>query len=199
MREDSQLCFSSVSQPCPTLCNPMICSTPGLPVHHQLPKFTQTHAHRMLMPSSHLILCRPLLLLPPIPPSIRVFSNESTLRMRWPKYWIHCVFETSSVTDYWQKFFGFFFFFFSVLPVRAPNLTMQCAQIQINHHYAGLWTGHDFHPELPSFATCSKVCTDASEMEWASVGWKMVPSSIKMAMAHVCSRVYFLPLKTFLK
>ena len=39
------------------------------------------------MPSSHLILCRPLLLLPPIPPSIRVFSNESTLRMRWPKYW----------------------------------------------------------------------------------------------------------------
>ena len=115
MREDSQLCFSSVSQPCPTLCNPMICSTPGLPVHHQLPKFTQTHAHRMLMPSSHLILCRPLLLLPPIPPSIRVFSNESTLRMRWPKYWIHCVFETSSVTDYWQKFFGvFFFFLFSI-------------------------------------------------------------------------------------
>ena len=40
-----------------------------------------------VMPSSHLILCRPLLLLPPIPPSIRVFSNESTLRMRWPKYW----------------------------------------------------------------------------------------------------------------
>ena len=41
----------------------------------------------LVMPSSHLILCRPLLLLPPIPPSIRVFSNESTLRMRWPKYW----------------------------------------------------------------------------------------------------------------
>ena len=58
-------------------------STPGLPVHHQLPEFTQTHVHRV----SDLILCRPLLLLPPIPPSIRVFSNESTLRMRWPKYW----------------------------------------------------------------------------------------------------------------
>ena len=43
-----------------------------------------------VMPSSHLILCRPLLLLPPIPPSIRVFSNESTLRMRWPKYWSFC-------------------------------------------------------------------------------------------------------------
>ena len=59
-------------------------STPGLPIHHQLPEFTQTHVHRVgdtIQPS------RPLLLLPPIPPSIRVFSNESTLRMRWPKYW----------------------------------------------------------------------------------------------------------------
>ena len=146
-----------------TLCNPMNCSTPGLPVHHQLPDFTQTHVHWVgdaiqpshpllspspptfnisqhqglfqwvsslhqirsdqslshvqlfatpwiaarqaslsitnsrsslrltfivsVMPSSHLILWHPLLLLPPIPPSIRVFSNESTLRMRWPKYW----------------------------------------------------------------------------------------------------------------
>ena len=62
-------------------------STSGLPVHHQLPEFTQTHVHRVVMPSSHLILCRPLLLLPPIPLSIRVFSNESALRIRWPKYW----------------------------------------------------------------------------------------------------------------
>ena len=74
-------------QSCLTLCNPMNCSTPGLPVHHQLPEFTQTHVHRVVMPSSHLILCRPLLLLPPISPSIRVFSNESALRMKWPKYW----------------------------------------------------------------------------------------------------------------
>ena len=71
----------------------MNCSTPGLPVHQQLLEFTQTHVHRVsdaiesVTPSSHLILYRPLLLLPPIPPSIRVFSNESTLRMRWPKYW----------------------------------------------------------------------------------------------------------------
>ena len=61
-------------------------SMPGLPVHHQLLEFTQTHVHRV-MSSSHLILCHPLLLLPPIPPRIRVFSNESTLRKRWPKYW----------------------------------------------------------------------------------------------------------------
>ena len=67
-------------------------STPGLPVHHQFPESTQTHVHPCLpkpmsiqspLPSSHLIL----LLLPPILPSIRIFSNESTLRMRWPKYW----------------------------------------------------------------------------------------------------------------
>src|SRR5574341_119735 len=65
----------------------MKCSAPGLPVHHQLPEFTQLTCIELVMPSSHLILCRPFLLLPPIPPSIRVFSNESTLRMRWPKYW----------------------------------------------------------------------------------------------------------------
>ena len=61
-------------------------STPGLPVHHQLPEFTQTHVHRV-SDAIHLILCRPFLLLPPIPPSIRVLCNESTLRRRWPKYW----------------------------------------------------------------------------------------------------------------
>ena len=79
--------FSSVAQSCPTLCHPVNHSTPGLPVHHHLPEFTQTQSIESVMPSSHLILCRPLLLLPPIPLSIRVFSNESTLRMRWPKYW----------------------------------------------------------------------------------------------------------------
>jgi len=79
--------FSSVAQSCLTLCDPMNCSTPGLPVHHQLPEFTQTHVHWVgdaIQPSHPLWS---LLLLPPIPPSIRVFSNESTLCMRWPKYW----------------------------------------------------------------------------------------------------------------
>ena len=77
----------SVTQSCPTLCDPMNHSMPGLPVHHQPREFTQTHVHRVGEPSSHLILGHPLLLLPPVPPSIRVFSNESTLHMRWPKYW----------------------------------------------------------------------------------------------------------------
>ena len=79
--------FSSVDQSCPTLCDPMNSSTPGLPVHHQLRSSLRLTSIKSVMPSSHLILCRPLLLLPPIPPSIRVFSNESTLCMRWPKYW----------------------------------------------------------------------------------------------------------------
>ena len=80
--------FSSVAQTYLTLCDPMDCSTPGLPVHHQLPEFTQTLMYiESVMPSNHLILCRPLLLLPPIPPSIRVFSNESPLHIRWQKYW----------------------------------------------------------------------------------------------------------------
>ena len=79
--------FSSVAQLCPTLWYPMDSSTLGLPVHHQLPEFTQTHIHRVSDAIPHLILCHPLFLLPPIPPSIRVLSNESTLRMRWPKCW----------------------------------------------------------------------------------------------------------------
>ena len=75
--------FSSVSQSWSTLCNPTDCSTPGFPVHHQLPELIQTHVHRV-SDAIHLILCRPLLLLPSIFPSIRVFSNESALHIRWP-------------------------------------------------------------------------------------------------------------------
>ena len=78
---------SSVTQSCLTLCDPMNHSTPGLPVHHRLPEFTQTHVHRVrdaIQPSHHLLSPSPP---SPIPPSIRVFSNVSYLRMRWPKYW----------------------------------------------------------------------------------------------------------------
>ena len=81
--------ITSVAQSCPTLCDPMNRSTPGLPVHHQLPETGRLRltSIKSVMPSSHLIICRPLLLLPPIPPNIRVFSKESPLQMRWLKYW----------------------------------------------------------------------------------------------------------------
>ena len=78
--------FSSDAQLCPTLCNPMDCSMPGLPVHRQLPEFSKLMFIDSVMPSNHLILCHPLLP-PSIFPSIRIFSNESALRIRWPKYW----------------------------------------------------------------------------------------------------------------
>ena len=80
--------FSLVTQSCPTLCNPMNHSMPGLPVHHQLLEFTQTHVRWVgdaIQPSHPLLSL--LLLPPPFPPSIRVVSNESTPHMRWPKYW----------------------------------------------------------------------------------------------------------------
>ena len=93
--------FSSFTESYPTLCDPVDCSMPGFPVHHQLPELGQVHVHRVvaaiqpshplsspspLIPSNHLILCRPLLL-PSIFPSIRLFSNEVVLRIRWPKCW----------------------------------------------------------------------------------------------------------------
>ena len=78
---------SSAAQSCPTLCDSMDCSTPGFTVHHHLLELSQTHVHWVMMPSNHLILCCPLLLLPWIFPSIRGFSSESTLRTRWSKYW----------------------------------------------------------------------------------------------------------------
>ena len=83
----SSVQFSSVTQSCPTLCDPMNRSTPGLPVHHQLPSSLKLTSIESIMPSSHLILCRPLFLQPSIFPSIRVFSNESALHIRWTKYW----------------------------------------------------------------------------------------------------------------
>ena len=76
--------FSSVTQLCPTLCDPMNHSTPGLPVHHQLPEFTQTHIHRVsdaIQPSHPLPSPSPSIF-----PSIRLFSNQSVFHIRWPKY-----------------------------------------------------------------------------------------------------------------
>ena len=79
--------ISSVTQSCPTLCGPISCSMPSFSVHHQLPELVQIMSTELLMPSNNLNFCCPLLLLPSIFPRIRIFSNESSLRIRWPKYW----------------------------------------------------------------------------------------------------------------
>ena len=83
----SQFQFSSVTQSCPILCNPMDYSLPGLPVHHNSQSVLKLMCIESMMPSNHLTLCRPLFHPRSIFPSIRVFSNESLLHIRWPKYW----------------------------------------------------------------------------------------------------------------
>ena len=91
--------FSSVTQSCPTLCNPWTATCQvslSITNSQSLLKFMPIES---LMPSNHFILCRPLLLLPSIFPSIRVFSNESALRIRWPKYWSSS-FNISPSRDY---------------------------------------------------------------------------------------------------
>ena len=79
--------FSSLDQSCPTFCDPVDCSTPGLSVHHQLRSLPKLMSIKSVMPSNHFILCCPFLLLPSVSPRIRVFSDESVLRIRWPRYW----------------------------------------------------------------------------------------------------------------
>ena len=81
------ICCCSAAQSCPTLCDPMDCSTPGFPILHHLPELAQIHVHGVsdaIQPSHPLL---PLLLLPPTFPSIRVFSSESACHIRWSKYW----------------------------------------------------------------------------------------------------------------
>ena len=79
--------YSSIAQLCPTLCDPMDCSTPGFPVHPNSQSVFKRMPIELMMPFNHLILCCPFLLPPSIFPSIRGFSSELVLRIRWPKYW----------------------------------------------------------------------------------------------------------------
>ena len=82
-----KVCCCSVAKSCSSLCHPMDCSTPGSSVLHSLPEFAQTHVLESMIASNHLVLCHSLLLLPSIFLSIRVFSSELALHIRWPKYW----------------------------------------------------------------------------------------------------------------
>ena len=96
---ENNCCCCSVTKSCPTLCHPMDCSSPGLPFFTVSRSLFRSMSSESVMPSSHLILCCPFLLLPSIFPSIRVFSNESALRIRWPKYWSFS-FSISASSEY---------------------------------------------------------------------------------------------------
>jgi len=105
-------CCCSVPKSCITLCSPMGCSTPGFPVLHHRPEFAQAHVHWVGDAIQLVILCRPLLLLSSIFPNMRVFSNESALWIRWPKYWsfsfsISPSSEYSGLISFRMDWFGF--------------------------------------------------------------------------------------------
>ena len=120
--------FSLVTQLCPTLCDPRLCSTPGFPVHHQLSEFRQTHVHRVgdaIQPSHPLSTPSPLAF--SIFPSIRVFSNESVLRMRWPKY-LSFSFNISPSNEY-SGLISFRMDWFDLLAVQGTLKSL------LHHHY----------------------------------------------------------------
>ena len=124
----------------------MYCSTPGLPVHHQLPEFTKTHVHWVGMPSNHLILCHPLLP-PSIFPSIKVFSDESVLHIRWPKYWSFS-FSISLCNEY-SGLISFGMDWLDLLAVQIRSFAQSCPTLcdPMNHSTPGL----PVHHQLPEF------------------------------------------------
>ena len=112
--------FSSVTQSYPTHCNPMDCSSPALPNITNSLSLLKLISIESVMPSNHLILCLPLLLLPSIYPSIRVFSNESVLCIRWPKYWSFSFSITPS-----NEYSGLISFRIDWLDLRAVQGTLK--------------------------------------------------------------------------
>ena len=128
--------FSSVAQSCPTLCKPVNRSTPGLPVHHQLPEFTQTHVHRVgdaIQPSHPL----PSPLLPPsIMPSIRCFSTELALRIRWPKYWSFSFSIISSSKEH-SGLISFRMDWLDLLAVQGTLKSLLQHQVQKHQFFSG--------------------------------------------------------------
>ena len=153
-------CCCSVAQLCPTLCNTVDYSRPGFPVLHHLPELAQTHV-KSVMPSIHLVLCSPLLLQPSIFPSIWVFSNESVLCIRWPKFWSFS-FRISSSNEY-SGLIAFRFDWFDLLAVQwtLKSLLQNCSSkasilqhsaffmVQISHLY--MTTGKTISLSIQTF------------------------------------------------
>ena len=134
-------CCFSVAQSCPTLCNPINCSTPGFPVLHLSWSLLKLMFIELVMPSNHLILCCPLLLLPSIFPSNRVFSSESVLRIRWPKYWS---FSISPSSDY----LGLISFRMDWLDLLAVQGTLKSLLQHLSSKASVLWCSAFFIVQL---------------------------------------------------
>ena len=163
--------FSSVAQSYLTLCDPLNRSTPGLPVHHHLPESLRLTSIESMMPSSHLILCHTLLL-PPIPPSIRVFSNESTLCMRWPKYWS---FSFSIIPS--KEIPGLISFRVDQLDLLAVQGTLKSLLQHHSEKASILWHSAFFRVQLShSYMTSGKTIVLT---RWTFVGKVMGYSSLK--------------------
>ena len=146
--------FSSVAQSCLTLCNPMDCSTPGLPVHQQLPELLKLMCTESVMPSNDLILCCPLLLLPSIFPSIRVFSSESVLRIRGPKHWSFS-FSISSSNEYSGSIQSFRRDWLDLLAVQGTlkSLLQHHSSKASIHHCSAFFTVQLSHPYMSTGKT----------------------------------------------
>ena len=142
-------CCCSFAKLCPTLFDPMDCSTPIFPVLHRLLELAQTHVRWVVMPSNHLVLCHPRLLLPSIFPSIRVFSNESTLHNRWPKYWSFS-FSISHSNEY-SGLISFRIDWFGLLAIQGTrkNLLQHCSsKASIPRCSVSLWSSFHIHTWL---------------------------------------------------
>ena len=136
---------------CPTLCDVINCSMTGFPVLHYLPEFVQTQALWISDAIQHLILCRPLPVLPSIFPSIRVLSSESALRIRWPKYWSFS-FSVSPSNEY-SSFISFRIDWFDFLEIQGTLKSLLINTIQ----------KHQFLSTQPSLWSNSHICTSLLE------------------------------------
>ena len=150
--------FSSVAQSCPTLCDPLNRSTPGLPVHHQLPSPPKPISIESVMPSNHLILCRPLLFPPSIFSSIRVFSNESALCIRWPTYWSFSFTSVLPVnTQDWSPFRMNWLDLLAVQGTLKGLLQYHSSKASILQHSAQ-FTGATYNYLISTFSSINSQC-----------------------------------------
>ena len=163
MNSEYITCCCSVTKSCPSLCNPMDCSTPGFPVLHCLLSLLKL---MLVMPSSHLILCRPVLLLPSVIPSIRVFSNESVLHVRWPKYQSFSI----SPCNKYSREISFRIDWLDLLAVQGTLKSLHhhhCLKVSI------LWHSSFFMVQLSHpYMTTGKSCTTGNSFDCVDLWWQ---------------------------